>query len=295
VREPGIRCRGLRTAGTALLFAVAGAGRVSAQCRPAENSNESQLLAFYSAPFTFSPYRTPEVLPAAAVVAGLEATFVPDPDADLRVPEACPGRPLFNMDPAPIFVRPRVTFALARGLELEASYVPPIRGAGIEAHIASAGLSWTTPLRSTSIGGAPRFVVRAHGTVGHVRGAFMCPPELLQQTNPAAPCFGPNESRDRFEPNMLGLETAAAWETVVTGLAGYLGIGVNSLRPRYQVRFTDVNGNVDSTRVAVNLTRFAAFSGVTWRANPHFELSGQVYSVPADLTTARLAAAYRFR
>lgn len=276
-----------------LLFSAA--SQLSAQCRPPSESNEARLLAFYSAPIAFSPFRTPEVFDAAAILAGLEAVYVPDPAEELRRTGTCTTQQRFSIDPPPLFMRPRFTFGLARGLELEASYVPPIRTSGIEPNIASVALSWTRRVQSAWTGGAPRVTVRAHGTVGHVRGAMTCPGPLLQQSNPAAPCYGSRASRDTFEPNMYGLEAAAAWETVITGLAGYAGLGVNWLRPRFQVVFTDANGNVDSTRVFVDLTRFVVFTGITWRAARRLDVSGQVYSVPEDLTTFRIAGAYRFR
>jgi hypothetical protein len=271
------------------------AGRMSAQCRPPSASNEARLLAFYSGPIAFSPFRTPEVLEAAAIVAGLEVVLMPDPSDRLTGTGTCFTRQTPTADLAPSFVRPRFTFGLARGLELEASYVPPIRISGVEPNIASAALSWTRPLRSTWTGGAPRVTVRAHGTVGRVRGAITCPSPELQQSNPAGPCYGSRESRDTFEPNMFGLEAGAAWETVITGLAGYAGAGVNWLRPRFQVGFTDANGSVDTTRVYVDLTRFVVFTGVTWHAARPFEVSAQAYSAPEDVTAFRIAGAYKFR
>jgi hypothetical protein len=274
---------------------VTPAGRISAQCRLPSASNEARLLAFYSGPIAFSPFRTPEVLEAAAIVAGLEVVLMPDPSDRLTGTGACFTRQSPTADLAPSFVRPRFTFGLARGLELEASYVPPIRISGTEPNIASAALSWTRPVRSTWTGGGPRVTVRAHGTVGRVRGPITCPSSELQQSNPAGPCYGSRESRDTFEPNMFGLEAAAAWETVITDLAGYAGVGVNWLRPRFQVGFTDANGSVDSTRVYVDLTRFAIFTGVTWHAAQPFEVSAQAYSVPEDVTAVRIAGAYKFR
>lgn len=269
--------------------------RLPAQCRPRSESNEARLLAFSSGPIAFSPFRTPEVLDAAAIIAGLELVLIPNPPEELMGTGTCFTQQRPTTDLAPSFVRPRFTFGLARGLELEASYVPPLRISGAEPNIASAALSWTRRLQSSWTGGAPRIMVRAHGTVGRVRSAITCPSSELQQSNPTAPCYGSRESRDTFEPNMYGLEAAAAWETVVTGLAGYAGVGANWLRPRFQVGFTDANGTVDTTRVFVDLTRFVVFTGVTWQAARPFEVSGQVYSVPEDVTTVRIAGAYKFR
>jgi len=295
VNDFTVTVRAIRVACIAFGSLLTVAGQLSAQCRPRSESNEARLLAFYSGPIAFSPFRTPEVLEAAAIVAGLEVVVIPNPSEELRGTGTCFTQQSPQGDLAPSFVRPRFTFGLARGLELEASYVPPIRISGAEPNIASAALSWTRRVQSAWTGGAPRVMVRGHGTVGRVRGAITCPSSELQQSNPTAPCYGSRESRDTFEPNMFGLEAAAAWETVITGLAGYAGVGVNWLRPRFQVGFTDANGTVDSTRVFADLTRFVVFTGVTWHAARPFEVSGQVYSVPEDVTTVRIAGAYKFR
>jgi hypothetical protein len=295
VSDITVTARAVRVVAITFALLLSAAGGLYAQCELPSRSDEARLLAFYSGPIAFSPFRTPEVLEPAAIVAGLELVLIPNPSEELSGTGTCFTRQSPQADLAPSFVRPRFTFGLARGLELEASYVPPIRISGTEPNIASAALSWTRPLRSSWTGGAPRVMVRAHGTVGRVRGAITCPSSELQQSNPAAPCYGSRESRDTFEPNMFGLEAAAAWETVITGLAGYAGVGVNWLRPRFQVGFTDANGTVDTTRVFVDLTRFVVFTGVTWHAARPFEVSAQVYSVPEDVTAFRIAGAYKFR
>jgi hypothetical protein len=47
--------------------------------------------------------------------------------------------------------------------------------------------------------------------------------------------------------------------------------------------------------VDVSLTRATLFSGAALRIGPDLAVSGQIYSVPADVTTFRLGAEYRLR
>ena len=67
------------------------------------------------------------------------------------------------------------------------------------------------------------------------------------------------------------------------------------LRPRFRVGFTDATGYVDSTEVEARLVRGSAFGGVSVRASEALQLSGQVYSAPADVTTVRATIEYRLR
>ena len=67
------------------------------------------------------------------------------------------------------------------------------------------------------------------------------------------------------------------------------------LRPRFRVGFTDATGYVDSTEVDARLVRGSAFGGISVRASEVLRLSGQVYSVPKDVTTVRATVSYSLR
>lgn len=54
-------------------------------------------------------------------------------------------------------------------------------------------------------------------------------------------------------------------------------------------------GNIDATRIEVDLMRGSVFGGITVTAIDGLAISGQVYSVPADVTTVRVGAQRRLR
>jgi hypothetical protein len=59
------------------------------------------------------------------------------------------------------------------------------------------------------------------------------------------------------------------------------------------VDFTDLNGITDNTQIEVDLTRMSVLGGATLNLPASFALTAEVYSVPKDVTTWRLAASYR--
>src|SRR5262249_8402955 len=131
--------------------------------------------------------------------------------------------------------------------------------------------------------------LRAHGTLGSIRGSITCPASALQTSDPNVPCYGTQQSRDTFYPRMFGTEGALATHDRSGRLSVYAGGGVTWLRPRFRVGFTDLQGTLDASDVEVELSRASVFGGVALRATNALELSGQVYSVPQDVTTLRIA------
>jgi hypothetical protein len=113
--------------------------------------------------------------------------------------------------------------------------------------------------------------------------------------DPTQPCYGTRPSRDSFDPNMFGAEGAISVRAPSGRIALYAGGGATWLRPRFQVGFTDATGIADATRVEVNLVRGTVFGGLTARVTDALDLSGQLYAVPADVTTFRLGIGYRLR
>lgn len=278
--------------GLLLVGARAGA---SAQCVVPKESNEAKLLAFYEAPIAFSPAAAPSVLPPGSVRIDAELAPVPNPSPELRRTGYCFSPKTEQTRLAPVFGRPRIAIGLPGGLVLEGSYLPPITISDAEPNLASFALSAVRRLGAPGGFGSPTLLIRAHGTVGSVRGPITCPHEELQMSQPLDPCYGTRESHDTFHPYMFGAEGALGLTVPSGWLSVYAGGGVSWLRPRFQVGFDDANGIPDRTRVQVDLTRGTVFGGLTARVASAFELSAQVYSVPADVTTWRFGAGYRLR
>jgi hypothetical protein len=264
-----------------------------AQCRPPANSNEARLLAFYEAPIAFSIAAAPQRLAPGVVRVGAEGELVPTPDRALQRTHVCYQSTTESTRLAPAFGRPRIAVGLPAGFAIEGSYLPPLSIGGAQANLASLALSRTQSVPFTR--GRATLLLRAHGTIGRVTGAITCPRSALQMEDAALPCYGRNPSRDRFDPNMFGGEGAVSAWVLPGRLALYAGGGVTWLRPRFQVGFTDANGFTDATRVAVDLVRGALFGGLTARVTDMLDFSGQLYAVPADATTFRIALGYRLR
>ena len=266
---------------------------VEAQCRPPRNSHEARLLAFYEAPLVFSMAATPTRLTSGELRVAAEAGNVPSPSAALQRPEFCYQPHSEHTSLTPAFGRPRITLGLPAGFALEASYLPPVTVGGATPHLASVALA--RPIDYIVGKREVTLALRAHGTFGRVRGAITCPSSALQTADATAPCYGTRPSRDNFYPGMFGSEGAIGLRPRGGRVALYVGGGANWLRPRFRVGFTDATGYVDSTEVEARLVRGSAFGGVTVRATNALQLSGQVYSVPEDVTTLRVTVEYRVR
>jgi hypothetical protein len=268
------------------------AQQLRAQCRPPKTSNEAKLLAFYSAPIAFSPAGAPEYAAPWTIRIGGEGGPVPSPDSAIRQSQVCYNKSE-NTELSSFFGRPRVTLTLPAGFALEASYLPPIQFGDATPNLGSAALSWMRRVRMAPTGNATAIMLRLHGTAGHVRGPITCPRSALQQSDPFGACYGTQQSVDEFKPTMMGVEgmlSTAAWDG---RLAFYAGGGENFLRPRFQVGFTDSNGNVDRTLIIVDLNRTTMFAGVTAEVSNAIDLSAQAYGVHQDGVTFRFGGGYR--
>jgi hypothetical protein len=277
-------------------IARVGVAQTNATCKPPEDSNEAKLLAFFATPIAFSPGGIADGLSPWRFRVAFEATYVPSPGREMQQPEACYGvRKTENTDLSPVFPRPRVAVGLPGGLVLEASYLPPIEVADAEPNLGSVALSRPFTVRSSEDGSNLSLIIRAHGTLGRVRGSITCPEENIQQSNPGGACYGEEASEDTYEPNMFGGELALAREGAGERWGAYATGGVTLLRPRFQVGFQYLGGTFDDTKIEVDMTRLAVGAGAWYRVANAAAITGELYSVPTDATTFRIGGAYMFR
>ena len=271
-------------AGLSVVALLAFAAPLAAQgdCFPSDNSNEADLFAHFAVPLAFSPSVAPWIYTPGVVQVGLEGTLLPDASDKMATPTICrPGKGPENVNILPGFVRPRVSFALKNGIQLEASWTPPVRVKTVRANLWSFALSRIIPV---SRGGTMMFG-RAHATIGNIRAPFTCPDKAL--LDPSSECFDGQRSDDRLSPNIFGLEFGLVHSMAGGRLRPYLGAGYNILHPRFQVNFTNAVDSTDRRKVTVNLNRWAFFGGATIALSPGFNISGEAYAVPADQITAR--------
>jgi hypothetical protein len=267
-------------AGLILLLLVP-AQRLTAQvCRPPASSNEAKTFAIFSVPLAFGPADAPAPHPRFQV--GLEAAYLPTIARATATPTICqPGKGPESTDLLFAVPRPRIGIPLPLGLALEASWIPPVRVAGVQANLF--GVSLAKSFQLSGLNGS----VRAHSTFGSIRAPITCDRAAL--SDKASECFNGTLSDDRFSPNIFGADLSLG-KTMFDGrLQPYVGAGYNRLEPRFQVNFTNQFGFVDRTRVVVNLDRLALFGGVTWQMASRFAATTEIYSTPADAVTVRLA------
>lgn len=280
----------------AVLVASAGAAfpAARAQCRPGAKSNEAKLLAFYSVPIAFSALDAPVRQQAWHLELQAEVSPVPTADPSIEHASECyTASAQQHSRLTRVFARPRAILTLPLGLAIEASYIPPVQVGDAHPHLGGAAISETAPLSGFGPFGSSALMLRAHGTIGHVRGPITCAQSSLQQSDPEGACYGDRPSNDTFKPNMFGLEGVYGVASRGGRFDFFAGTGVTWLRPRFEVGFTDLNGVTDHTQVEVNLQRWSLLGGATLHLPASLAITTEVYSVPKDVTTWRIAASYR--
>ena len=259
-------------------------------CFPPKDSHEAQLFAAFSVPLAYSLAEAPGALPPGAVRIGLEATYLPGIDEEIRTPTICrPGKGPENTDLLFAFPRPRAAVGLPGGLRLEASWVPPLRVNHLKANLLGLSLERGLPLGERGA----LLVVRVHAVFGLIQAPITCDDDAL--ADPTSECFQGTRSDDRYHPNIFGAEAAFGWKLGDGRVRPFLGGGVNLLHPRFQVNFTNQFGQLDNRKVEVDLTRGALFGGATWTPSPALALTGQLYAAPGDAVTGRLTVSHRIR
>lgn len=262
------------------------------ECRPPKDSSEAKLLAFFATPIAFSPAGNAGRLAPGAVRLSFDVTYVPKPSADINRSSYC-QRKGESTNLSSVFPRPRLAIGLPGGLFLEGSYLPPVTVMDATPNLGSVALGWSRPLTSrTASGGVSSFVtLRAHATFGKVEGAITCAKDALQQVTAQRACYGDTPSSDTYKPNMIGGEGIYGIAPTAR-FSAYAGAGYTSLKPRFQVGFTSLNGALDDTKVLVDLTRFSAFAGGKYDIGGGGAITAELYSVPQDATTFRLGGSF---
>ena len=269
------------------LAASSAAAQTTADCFPGPGSNEARTMAIFAVPLAFSGSASPARTPPGRLHLGLEVSSVPNVDPVTATPTFCrPDKGPENTDLLFAMPRPRAWLSLPAGFQLEASWAPPIRVAEVKANLFGLAVSRATALpRHGAVLG-----IRLHGSFGVIKAPITCNDAALQDATSI--CYQGTRSDDSFQPNMLGVEAAVGWQ-LGAAIRPYVGAGYNHLAPRFRVNFTDQFGETDRRRVSVDLDRGAIFAGFTWSATAALGLNAELYAVPADAITARVAGRVR--
>jgi len=274
----------------AVLLPITLAGQ-SPPCTAPKNSNVARMLGWFASPLAFSQLGPIERMPAGAVRIGGDLTYVPPPPRAITQTDVCYAAKSEHTGLSPVFPRPRLVLGLWEGFSVEGMYLPQVTVAEATPNMGSVALAWAGPPIESMNG--IQFTVRAHATLGHVKGPITCPRSDIQQTDPTGTCWASKPSDDTYSPNVSGVEGGAG--SSHGRVRWYGGAGYASLMPRFQVGYRAYNGVLDSTRVRVDLTRVTAFAGLAYAVTHNVQLSAQLYSVPEDATTGRVGFLWRLR
>ncbi len=274
----------MRVLAVVLAFAMALPARLAAQgaCSPGPQSNEAKTLGILSVPLAFSAAGAPLAEPRKMFRVGVVVSSVPNVDARTSTPTICrPGKGPENTNLLSAVPQPRISLAIPGLFEVEASWIPPVRVNEVKANLFSLALSKTLPIASGTF--AAR--VRAHATFGVIHAPITCSDAALKDS--ASECFNGTRSNDSYHPNILGADVSLGWSPPGSRLHPYLGGGYNRLQPRFQVNFTNSVGDIDRTKVQVDLNRLVVFGGATWLISRSVDVTGELYASPSDALTVQ--------
>jgi len=248
-----------------------------ADCFPGPNSNEAKTFALLSVPLAFTGARAPAV-PAHGIGVGLEVASITVVDSATATPTVCrPGKGPENTDAVPVVVRLRFAAAV-QGFLLELSWIPPVGVNGVKSNLIGVAIAHPFTLSAKWVLG-----VRAEGVFGSIHAPIVCDEAAV--SDPASECFGGTISNDTWQPGIFGVEA------VVGGGGGkvrpHLGLGYTHLSPRFQVNFTNAQGETDNRKVEVDLNRAAVFGGVSVPLGPLL-LTGEAYATIGDAVIGRM-------
>jgi len=181
-----------------------------------------------------------------------------------------------DLNKAPIFARPRVTFGLPGRFALTLSYLPPIRIFGVKPNLLAFALE--RPLYESdpwTLG------VRMYGQIGDVEGAITCPAEVAKYP-PGSPenLYGcENKSADKSTQRYAGLEFSGAYRIEqLGGLTPYIAVAGNFLDTEVRVNARTF-GVLDHSHLVAETWTFSLSAGFAYPLVDKLTLSvGMFYS-----------------
>lgn len=277
-----------RAALLASLLVLSVPGSIDAQRvveRRGFDEGQGKLMSYYSSSLMFTPVMAPRQRARGTLELGLELAYVPELSAEQRrvgdKPEAT------NL--APLFPRPRLTYALTDRLAIEGSWLPPIEVFDVQANVVSVALTWTSALH-----GGLRFTPRVAGMIGSVEGAITCYADMLSESPDLAlyystVCYG-HESRDDFQPRHVLGELTIGWERQGSRLLPYAGWGARADFTRFDIGVIRTDGSIEQDHPILELrtVRPYALLGTTILAMPRARATAELLYAPGSIVTVRV-------
>lgn len=236
---------------------------------------EAWAMNYFTSATLLSGFGAPRSRTFGSVEGGVELDWIPQLSSAQRQ-VGFNGTKEEDLNKAPIFGRPRITFGLPGRFALTLSYVPPISIFGIKPNLFAFALERPLYERdSWTIG------MRLYGQIGNVEGAFTCPGDVAKfPPGSAENIYGcERKSADKSMQRYAGFELSGAYRIEqLRGLTPYIAVGGNFLDAQVHVN-AQTFGILDRTHLEAKTWTFTASAGVTYPLANKLMLSvGMLYS-----------------
>ena len=236
---------------------------------------EAWAMNYFTSATLLSGLSVPRSRALGSIEVGAELDWVPQLNSAQRQ-VGFNGTKEEDLNKAPIFGRPRITFGLPGRFALTLSYVPPIRIFGIKPNLFAFALE--RPLYERD---AWTIGMRLYGQIGNVEGAFTCPGEVARFPPGSSENFYGCEkkSADKSIQRYAGLELSGAYRIEqLGGLTPYIAVAGNFLDAQVHVN-AQTFGILDRTHLEAKTWTFSASAGVAYPLADKLMLSvGMFYS-----------------
>jgi hypothetical protein len=255
------------------------------------SSNEAEIFRIRGVSTAFGRAGSPIALKEHSTMVFFEVTTLSSIDPGTATPTFCnPGKPPEHVNLLPVLPRPRVVFGLNDQFAFEVSWIPPVTVNDVKANVVGLALARTVPAANGLLS------LRASATFGTIRAPITCTKaQVAEDTtgiNVPQCAGGAAPSNDHYKPNSFGFDLAYGWPIAQGKLRPYVGAGVNFLRPRFQVDFTDRADNHLDQKIEGNYRRAVFFGGATWAPSARLGLTGELYADPGTAVEARVGVGY---
>lgn len=236
---------------------------------------EAWAMNYVTSATLLSGFGAPRSRAPGSIEVGAELDWIPQLSSEQRR-VAFNGTSEADLNKAPIFGRPRVTFGLPGRFALTLSYVPPIPVFGLKPNLFAFALERPLYERDAWIVG-----MRLYGQIGTVEGAFTCSGDVVK-FSPGSPenIYGcEKKSADQSSQHSAGFELSGAYRIErLRGLTPYIAVAGNFLDTRVQVK-AQTYGILDRNRLEAETWTFSASVGATYPLAKRLMLSvGMFYS-----------------
>jgi hypothetical protein len=260
-----------------LTWSVTAAAQTPASVGPIDfNRPEAWAMKYFTSAALLGPPPLARVDASGRINLGVDLVWLPalSPARELV---GFNGTAHEDLNKAPLFARPRVTFALSDRLTVTAAGLPPVRFFGITPRLLALGAGW----RFTA-GGPWVLLGRVHGQIGTVTGAITCPSDVLVFTPGSAgnPTGCERESSDVTSLRYLAFELDAGRRLTSSGRLAVQGSLAATVVDGVFQTDAQTFGVRDRTRLASRGLTYSASLGMSYAVGDRAAFGAEVFYAP---------------